>query len=233
MAQEEDWEKYNDELFKSLLLEETINDNNHNHDHDHTCNHEHPTYTHEHPTDENCCVLDDDIVFISGCCNDCNVIIGGCKGCVGKLSLLDPESQYQRLKIIQNTVRVPASLYSMNIGALTVYQRPGLMRVNWNQMSDRTHAHMQRSSMSMRSSVSVRPGNISPGGIGCDIKHNSYNRYIAKLKGKKPLRREIVGCDYGGYIPFNMGFPIYGGKTVKTSIGSTKCEICNEGCCCK
>jgi hypothetical protein len=123
-------------------------------------------------------------------------------------------------------------MYSMNIGALTVYQRPGLMRVNWNQMSDRKNPHVQRAAISMKSSVSVRPGNISPGGVGCDIKHNSYSRYIAKIKGKNPLRREIVGCAYGCYIPFNIGYPIYGGKTVKTSIGSTKCEICNNACCC-
>lgn len=207
MAQEEEWEKYNDELFKTLLMEETFNQNM--------------------DDDENCCVIDDDVVYVNNCCNDCDVIKERCKSCNRNLSGSDPESQYQRLKIIQNTVRVPASLYSMNLGALTVYQKPGLMRVNWNQMSDRKNAHMQRGGMSMKSSVSVRPGNISPGGVGCDIKHNSYNRYIAKLKAKKPLRREELPMGYGEvYIPFNRGFPIYGGKIVKTSIGYSNCVIC-------
>ena len=34
-------------------------------------------------------------------------------GCNRNLSSSNPASQYQRLKIIQNTVRVPSSLYTM------------------------------------------------------------------------------------------------------------------------
>ncbi len=150
-----------------------------------------------------------------------------CHGCDQNLPMLSPAAQYQRLKIIQNTVRVPSSLYSMNIGALTVFQHPaGAARVNWNQMSDRAQPHKQAATVSMKSSVSIRPGNMSPGGVGCDIKHNSYSRYLARLKGSRPLRKEKLPENYGAeHIPFSYIMPVYGGKVVKTSIGTNKCEL--------
>lgn len=158
----------------------------------------------------------------------------------------DPASQYQRQKIIQNTVRVKSSLYTMNLGALNVYQRPNSMYrvaensgsayvvppgVNWNQMSDRKDPHVQTvvtgsgstygASSTKRTITRLRPGALSPGGIGVDIKHNSYDRYLNRLKGEGPVRREPVPPTFGQpYIPFNRAFPIYGGKTIKTSIVS-------------
>jgi surface protein len=146
-------------------------------------------------------------------------------GMNSNLASMDPSSQYQRLKLIQNTVRVDASSYSMNRGALNVYEtHPNNVNVvGWNQMSDRTQPHEQVARMSMKSSVSMRPGNMSPGGIGCDIKHNSYDRYLARLKGAGPLRKDNLPIDYGVPITFDPANPIYGGKTVKTSIGTSPC----------
>jgi hypothetical protein len=138
----------------------------------------------------------------------------------------DPETQYQRLKLMQNTVRVPSSLYSMNAGALNVgtQSQTGDTPVHWNQMSDRPIAHIQTQRYSMKSSVSVRPGNMSPGGIGCDIKHNSYDRYLARIKAAGPLRKENLTIDFGRTNPpFDPANPVYGGKTVKTSIGESRC----------
>jgi len=223
VIQEEEWEKYNEQLLKSLLE----NDDDVNLDGAFNIN----TNGAE---DDVFTACEYDYEYTVQCCNTCKTN-GNCRGCNKNLSALNPESQYQRLKLIQNTVRVSASLYSMNIGALTVYQKPGAMRVNWNQMSDRRNAHMQRGGMSMRSSVSVRPGNISPGGVGCDIKHNSYNRYIAKLKAKKPLRQDGIPNSYGApNIPFIRAFPVYGGKTLKTGIGagffSEKYKNCANNC---
>jgi hypothetical protein len=63
-----------------------------------------------------------------------------------------------------------------------------------------------------------RPGAMSPGGIGVDIKHNSYDRYLKKIKGKGPIRRGIIPPNYGQPIPFNNAYPIYGGKIIKTGI---------------
>ena len=167
-----------------------------------------------------------------------------CRNCNNNLSSNDPASQYQRQKIIQNTVRVPASLFTMNLGALNAYERPNLdykmvdisgsnyivsPGVNWNQMSDRKEPHIQvaitgtgsgyHSSSTRRTITGPRPGAMSPGGSGVDIKHNSYDRYLNRLKGKAPLRRGVIPPDYGiPYIPFSRAYPIYGGKTIKTSI---------------
>ena len=154
--------------------------------------------------------------------NTCNLM---CWSCNGNLASNDPASQYQRLKIIQNTVRVPSSLYTMNLGALNVYQFPtNPTGVNWNQMSDRSQRHFQpvnvssHGSSTRRTITRNRPGASTPGGFGVDIKHNSYYRYLDRLKGKKPIRRGEIPPNFGTPIPFNPAFPIYGGKTMKTSI---------------
>lgn len=166
--------------------------------------------------------------------------INSCRGCNLNLASDNPASQYQRQKIIQNTVRVASSLYTMNLAGLSGYQKPlntyqlieqsgstylAPPRVYWNQMSDRARASKQIANVSsnFKSSTKhtitrLRPGAMSPGGIGVDIKHNSYNRYLNKLKGKAPLRRGIIPPNYGAPIDFNRAFPIYGGKIVKTSI---------------
>ena len=159
------------------------------------------------------------------------------------LSSSAPFSIYQKQKIIQNTVRVYASLYVMNLGALNAYQKPlnsyqlveqagtfykTAPRVNWNQMSDRAKPAIQRVKTGSGSAyganstkytiVRNRPGAMSPGGIGCDIKHNSYDRYLNRLKAKGPLRRGVLPTAITPYIPFDRAYPVYGGKTFKTNI---------------
>jgi hypothetical protein len=109
-------------------------------------------------------------------------------------------------------------------------------------MSDRPVPSVQRASIptgfnnslnGRHSSVtSSKPGSQTPGGVGCDIKHNSYDRYLNRLKGKGPLKRGVIPPTFGAPIPFNPAFPIYGGKTVKTSIVSgcntvAKCTMSN------
>jgi hypothetical protein len=143
-----------------------------------------------------------------------------------------PADQYQKLKIIQNTVRVDGSLYTANLGPLAAYKKPtnATYGVCWNQMSDRPVPSVQRvtvptgsnSSLNRRhtSVTSSKPGSQTPGGVGCDIKHNSYDRYLNRLKGKGPLRRGVIPPAFGAPIVFNPAFPIYGGKTVKTNIVS-------------
>lgn len=147
-----------------------------------------------------------------------------------------PANQYQKQKLIQNTVRVMESLYTSNLGALAVYKQSisdpekGLYGVNWNQMSDRPVPSVQRatiptgfhSALNKRhtSVTSSKPGCQTPGGIGCDIKHNSYYRYLNRLKGKAPLRRGVVTEAFGKPIVYNPALPIYGAKTLKTNIVS-------------
>ena len=146
-----------------------------------------------------------------------------------------PADQYQKLKLIQNTNRVYSSLYVANLAPLNAFVKPisnpdaGLYGVCWNQMSDRPVPSVQRvtvptgfntSSINRRhtSVTSSRPGCQTPGGVGCDIKHNSYDRYLNRLKGKGPLRRGVIPPTFGKPIPFNRALPIYGGKTTKTNI---------------
>jgi hypothetical protein len=157
------------------------------------------------------------------------------RSCDTNLTSNTPANQYQRLKLIQNTVRVASSLYTMNLGSLTAYSKPLESRHNvcWNQMSDRPVPSVQKALVptgfhnslnNKRHSVtSSKPGSQTPGGVGCDIKHNSYDRYLNRLKGKAPLRRGVVPPAFGIPIPFNRAFPVYGGKTIKTNIVS-KCN---------
>jgi hypothetical protein len=154
-----------------------------------------------------------------------------CRNCDTNLTTNTPSSQYQKQKLIQNTVRIDSSQYTMNLGSLASYQMPKKKNgsVPWNQMSDRAEPSVQKAngnggntigSSSTRHSITrLRPGSMSPGGIGCDIKHNSYDRYLNRLKGKAPLRRGIIPPNFGQEeIPFNRANPIYGGKIMKTSI---------------
>jgi hypothetical protein len=137
--------------------------------------------------------------------------------------------QYQKLKIIQKTVRIPSSLYTSNLGPLTAYRNPIYYGVCWNQMSDRPIPSVQRATVPTGTNISTinkrhtsvtssRPGCQTPGGIGCDIKHNSYERYLNRIKGRGPLRRGIIPPTFGVPIPFNPAYPVYGGKTTKTNI---------------
>jgi len=154
-----------------------------------------------------------------------------CRGCNIGLTGNTPADQYQKQKIIQNTVRVYASLYTMNLGSLSSYSRPPaeVYYVGWNQQSDRPFPSVQKANIKTgfynslngrhQSYTSSRPGTQTPGGVGCDIKHNSYDRYLNKLKGRSVLRRGVIPPTFGSpYIPFNRAFPIYGGKQFKTSI---------------
>lgn len=105
-------------------------------------------------------------------------------------------------KVLENTVRVPSSEYTMNKSALNVYIPPiinptkSLYGVNWNQMSDRAVPGVVKTNVpsygnSTRTSITrMRPGSTSAAGKGVDIKHGSYDRYLARLKGKSVLRTD-------------------------------------------
>jgi hypothetical protein len=164
-------------------------------------------------------------------CSNCEkyAVCKKCKNCHGcsyrkcdtNLTSDTPAVKMQIQKIIQKVVRVQSSLYTMNVGALNAYCNP---YITWNRMSDRGQASVQKTYIpggggllggnSTRSAITrCRPGALSPGGVGCDIKHNSYDRYLNRLKGRGPLRRGVpfVGAKTQ---------PIYGGKVVNFSIVS-------------
>ena len=169
--------------------------------------------------------------------NESNKIIGlspfyyRYRNCDTNLTSNTPADRYQRQKIIQNTVRVYASLYTANKAPLAAYKKPGpeTYGVCWNQMSDRPVPSVQRATVPTgffnslnnkhHSVTSSRPGCQTPGGVGCDIKHNSYDRYLNRLKGKGPLRRGNIPKDFiAPQLPFNRAYPIYGAKLFKQNI---------------
>lgn len=103
----------------------------------------------------------------------------------------DGVTQMQTDKIIRNMVRMPASLQTLNVATANVYNECNrASTVNWNQLSDRNVAHHQRvivpshGDSTRRTLTRARPGACSAGGIGVDVKHGSYDRYLARLKGK-------------------------------------------------
>lgn len=135
---------------------------------------------------------------------------------------------------MQNTVRVPASLYTANLGPLTAYQKARMnpnqhfYGVCWNQMSDQAIPSVQKATVSTGTNVSTinnrrksvtssRPGCQTPGGVGCDIKHNSYERYLNRLKGKGPLRKER-GFTMTKVASPREPFFVYENTTFKTNI---------------
>ena len=147
-----------------------------------------------------------------------------------KLTGNTPSQRYQKLKLMYNAVRVPSSGYTMNLGALNVYETPEVEKqgVNWNQMSDRKEPHIQAAGSSggnpggnstKRSVTRLRPGALSPGGAGVDIKHNSYDRYLAKKKANN-LKTQNNATQIN---------PIKGNKTKYYSI-TTKNSNCLSNC---
>lgn len=134
------------------------------------------------------------------CIDDIAIPIRCAKMCVPEEARLE-----QTQKIIQNVVRVPSSLYTMSLGSLNVY-RPRNAVVGWNQMSDRLVPAVQKSHVSLKSSKSLRPGALTPGGVGCDIKHNSYDRYLAKMKGKylRGTTTSVVPASGGKKMKLNL-----------------------------
>lgn len=146
-----------------------------------------------------------------------------CYSCINNptSNTTDRYIKYNTLKKIQRTVGVSTSLYLHDKAALNA--APAKLPT-WNNMSDRDLPHSQKKYNSTILST-YTPGSLSPGGVGCDIKHGSYVRYINRLKGKKFLRASPIPETFDlNHIPFNRAYPIYGNKQIKTAIVS--CPSC-------
>lgn len=109
---------------------------------------------------------------------------------------------------IQNTVRVPTGQYLDNLTSLTVrgsYEnRPKLTfnNVNQSQASDRAVLSVQKQVYNPR----LRPGKLGAGGAGVDVKHNSFDRILARKKAQN-IRTDSTSA--------TASVPVYGNK-VKT-----------------
>ena len=147
-------------------------------------------------------------------CNDvsCNILYQ-CSKTSNCYNSLDNSAVNQ--KNIQHQARTFGSLYIMNIAALNVRGSsqnnplPQYAFVNQNQSSDRNRFHIQTAYVatrgnSVRGSITrARPGSLAPGGTGVDIKHNSYDRYLARLKATNLITEN------------KTSIPLQGNKTKK------------------
>ena len=88
---------------------------------------------------------------------------------------------------MQKQRRAPSSVYTMNLGAFHVsgpntnLPKAKYGMVFWNQSSDRNRPGVS-TVWSTRQRTRHRPGASGAGGVGVDIKHNSYDRYLARKK---------------------------------------------------
>ena len=138
-------------------------------------------------------------------CNYTNLKKVSCRTCINVAGDTAEITQ----KRIWNQVRVPASLYLMNLAAFTSAgnRLATGSNVNWNQMSDRVNAGVQpvtsvtRGNSLHNTITSNRPGAGTPGGAGVDVKHDSYARYLNRKKASNMNRQNIVTT------------PLYGNKT--------------------
>lgn len=152
--------------------------------------------------------------------NSNNTRTGNCTGCKVTRNTFGPHHNLVKRAIekqIQKTVRVSTSEYLMNKSSLNVAEsRKKGIENDWNQnqSSDRLNRAIAKAVVPSRGNSSsgsvtrLRPGSLRPGGQGVDVKHNSYDRYLARLKGRKVLRlpTEPSGVNYGDVntIKFNI-----------------------------
>lgn len=156
---------------------------------------------------------------ISGNQPDWHVYTARCNGCGAcKNSVACSADATQRR--IQNTVRVSQSEYLENLAGLNVYVAPIAKYgfVNWYQGSDRAepgrvHRNVpSHNANSTKTSITrMRPGSCSAAGQGVDIKHGSYARYLARIKGRGPYRTQSIPAPV----------PIEGNKTKKYGISNS------------
>lgn len=146
-----------------------------------------------------------------------------CRTCKTGNWPLPPTFSYANQKRIWRASRVDQSQYLDSISSLNVYTQPTLsIGVNWNQMSDRAIPSVvkrnvpSRGSSTKSSITRERPGAQSAPGVGVDVKHGSYHRYLERLKGKGPSRTQSP----------NNNIPLYGNKTRSYGISNTSNCFC-------
>lgn len=124
-------------------------------------------------------------------CGNITYINNQCLSCACTDGVCNDASSTQ--KKIWKQVRVPSSLFTMNLAAFNMSSerlKNGTLasHTNWNQSSDswvasqQTAYHPTHGNSLKTTLTSLKPGAGAPGGTGVDIKHNSYARYLGRKK---------------------------------------------------
>jgi len=147
---------------------------------------------------------------------------------LNRYSIYNIDSINQR---IYNSVRVSQSEYVMNKSSLTTqYNSRDNNNLNWNTKSDRllpanslkNFSTVTRNANSRKSTITrLRPGALTPGGHGVDVKHNSYARYLARKKGETALKQDKNYVKINPKAVVNNKFKKYG------ILSSQKC-VCDN-----
>jgi hypothetical protein len=113
-------------------------------------------------------------------CSTCTYNIYGIKPIIKKLT-------YRQIYSIG--IRQPSNVRTSRIASLNTYDCNSACKPQ-NNLSDRTTSsisvsRVKRNSSSTRHTKTAnRPGAMTPGGIGVDQKHGSYERYLNAKKGR-------------------------------------------------
>ena len=154
-------------------------------------------------------------------CNYSQSNNGSCVSCINVTNGAADANITQ--KRIWRQVRAPASMYVMNLASMTSGASRLAAGVNWNQMSDRVSAAKQTvviptQGNSVRATLtSGRPGAASPGGVGVDVKHDSYARFLNKKKAAV-LKTQTHGI---------AAVPLYGNKIKSIGLLANTINCCN------
>ena len=108
-----------------------------------------------------------------------------CGGCYDSSFSIPNKFIYQK-KILKQT-GVSSSIYNSNLTAFSVIKNQKYSNSTASDRARQSNMNLviRRNTSSLTGSrTSLKPGCLSAGGKGVDVKHNSYDRYLAKLKGK-------------------------------------------------
>ena len=86
-------------------------------------------------------------------------------------------------KKITRSVGVSSSAYQHKLASRSVLGALACCtnKTVWNQRSDRV-VPSQPTAYVARRRMGIRPGGIGPAGSGCDVKHGSYARFLARKR---------------------------------------------------
>ena len=151
------------------------------------------------------------VLTIDMCNNNC----GGCYDS----SLSIPNQFIYQKKILKQT-GVSSSIYNSNLTAFSVVKNQSYSNSTASDRANPSNMNLviRRNTSSLTGSrTSLKPGCLSAGGKGVDVKHNSYDRYLAKLKGK--TLKKITTSTEAKYGNKTSNIPLF-------SYSKTQCNNC-------